>query len=245
LWYVPDTNGKGGPIERLSWGLTPPIRTTPPTPCVWTRAAQSISATASFSALTSKRPRAGAKQRRPSTGLSRARENLNLRFLRFRKSAWARLRLLGQRPHHRRHGERQLFWSGVQRSHRLPGKHEEMAQFWDRPSRPCAGTGLISSRTFRRSFRATSQLQRHRFPGDLSGEDDRSGSGEKGELQEAWSVPPTQLSSGGRQYRPDGAIYFCDWHKPLIGHMQHHLRDPNREQDHGAFTELHTKTGRS
>ena len=32
---------------------------------------------------------------------------------------------------------------------------------------------------------------------------------------------------------PDGAVYFTDWHNPIIGHMQHNLRDPSRDQTHG------------
>jgi azurin len=34
---------------------------------------------------------------------------------------------------------------------------------------------------------------------------------------------------------PDGAIYFADWSNAIIGHMQHHLRDPNRDQQHGRL----------
>ena len=34
---------------------------------------------------------------------------------------------------------------------------------------------------------------------------------------------------------PDGALYFIDWHNPIIGHMQHHLRDPNRDHEHGRI----------
>ena len=34
---------------------------------------------------------------------------------------------------------------------------------------------------------------------------------------------------------PDGALYFADWHNPIIGHMQHHLRDPNRDKAHGRI----------
>src|SRR5207247_4517316 len=34
---------------------------------------------------------------------------------------------------------------------------------------------------------------------------------------------------------PDGSIYFLDWAKPLIGHMQHHIRDPNRDKSHGRI----------
>jgi putative heme-binding domain-containing protein len=32
---------------------------------------------------------------------------------------------------------------------------------------------------------------------------------------------------------PDGAIYFLEWQNPIIGHMQHNLRDPSRDQTHG------------
>ncbi|HVR72849.1 MAG TPA: HEAT repeat domain-containing protein, partial [Planctomycetota bacterium] len=32
---------------------------------------------------------------------------------------------------------------------------------------------------------------------------------------------------------PDGALYFLDWQNPIIGHMQHHLRDPSRDHTHG------------
>ena len=32
---------------------------------------------------------------------------------------------------------------------------------------------------------------------------------------------------------PDGALYIADWHNPLIGHMQHNLRDTSRDHMHG------------
>ena len=35
------------------------------------------------------------------------------------------------------------------------------------------------------------------------------------------------------QFGPDGALYFVDWFNPLIGHMQHSLRDPKRDHSHG------------
>ena len=31
------------------------------------------------------------------------------------------------------------------------------------------------------------------------------------------------------EFGPDGALYVVDWFNPLIGHMQHNLRDPNRD----------------
>jgi len=34
---------------------------------------------------------------------------------------------------------------------------------------------------------------------------------------------------------PDGAVYFLEWQNPIIGHLQHHLRDPNRDHIHGRI----------
>ena len=39
---------------------------------------------------------------------------------------------------------------------------------------------------------------------------------------------PTDCEIGG-----DGALYVSDWSNPLIGHMQHNMRDPNRDHGHG------------
>jgi len=37
------------------------------------------------------------------------------------------------------------------------------------------------------------------------------------------------------QFGPDEALYFVDWFNPLIGHMQHSIRDPNRDHKHGRI----------
>ena len=41
---------------------------------------------------------------------------------------------------------------------------------------------------------------------------------------------PTDVEIGG-----DGALYVSDWANALIGHMQHNMRDPNRDRDHGRI----------
>lgn len=48
------------------------------------------------------------------------------------------------------------------------------------------------------------------------------------------------LLSGDKNFRPtdalfgeDGALYVSDWHNVIIGHMQHNIRDPNRDHQHG------------
>ena len=118
-----------------------------------------------------------------------------------------------------------------------PRKHPEMQEFWDRPSRPCAGTGLISSRQFPPDLQGDFlNCNVIGFQGIYMVKMSDSGSGQKGEIQESLvsstdpNFRPVAVNIG-----PDGAIYFADWHKPLIGHMQHHLRDPNREHEHGRI----------
>lgn len=41
---------------------------------------------------------------------------------------------------------------------------------------------------------------------------------------------PSDMEVGG-----DGALYVADWHNTLIGHMQHNMRDPNRDHLHGRI----------
>ncbi|HYT87857.1 MAG TPA: HEAT repeat domain-containing protein, partial [Gemmataceae bacterium] len=39
----------------------------------------------------------------------------------------------------------------------------------------------------------------------------------------------------GIMFGPDGALYVVDWYNPLIGHMQHSIRDPGRDHYHGRI----------
>src|SRR5439155_20829505 len=63
-----------------------------------------------------------------------------------------------------------------------------------------------------------------------------AGSGLKGESLE------DLVKSDDPNFRPtavdvasDGSIYFLDWSNQLIGHMQHHIRDPHRDHGHGRI----------
>ncbi|MGZ8900511.1 MAG: DUF7133 domain-containing protein, partial [Limisphaerales bacterium] len=56
---------------------------------------------------------------------------------------------------------------------------------------------------------------------------------------------PNLLNSTDKNFRPgdpkigpDGAIWFVDWHNPLIGHMQYSQRDPNRDKTRGRVYRL-------
>jgi len=56
------------------------------------------------------------------------------------------------------------------------------------------------------------------------------------------------MMSGDKNFRPtdaifgqDGALYISDWHNAIIGHMQHNVRDPNRDHQHGRIYRLTAK----
>ncbi len=58
------------------------------------------------------------------------------------------------------------------------------------------------------------------------------------------------LMSGDKNFRPsdavfapDGSLYLSDWQNVIIGHMQHNVRDPNRDHAHGRVYRI-TATGR-
>jgi glucose/arabinose dehydrogenase/lysophospholipase L1-like esterase len=119
----------------------------------------------------------------------------------------------------------------------FPGHHKSMKQFWVRPSRPCPGTGMISSRHFPEDYQGNFiNINVIGYQGMWRVKVSEDGSGIKGETMEDFvksddpNFRPSAISVA-----PDGSLYFLDWHKPLIGHMQHHLRDPNREHDHGRI----------
>jgi len=47
---------------------------------------------------------------------------------------------------------------------------------------------------------------------------------------------PTDVEIGG-----DGALYVSDWCNAIIGHMQHNMRDPNRDHEHGRIYRVTAK----
>ena len=118
-----------------------------------------------------------------------------------------------------------------------------MQQFWNRPSRPCPGTNILSSRHFpedwQGQFLNTNVIS---FQGIWRVPLTQDGAGMKGDTEyDLVKVDPAVYPT----FRPscisvglDGALYFCDWANATIGHMQHHLRDPNRDHQHGRIYKL-------
>jgi azurin len=119
-----------------------------------------------------------------------------------------------------------------------PDKHPSMKQFWERPNRPCPGTGILSSRHFPEEFQGNFlNINVITFQGIYRVKVEEEGSGLSGE-----TIPENLVSSDDPNFRPtavdvapDGSVYFVDWHNPIIGHMQHHIRDPNRDHTHGRI----------
>lgn len=120
------------------------------------------------------------------------------------------------------------------------GKHPKMEQFWARPSRPSPNSGMLSSRHFPDDWQGNFlNCNVIGFQGIYRVKVTPEGSGLKGEtLEHLVSADPAELPtfrpicvSNG----PDGAVYFCDWSQTIIGHLQHHLRDPNRDHQHGRI----------
>ena len=78
---------------------------------------------------------------------------------------------------------------------------------------------------------------------------DREGDGHRKKFGEVWGTPGLELlNSEDRNFRPtdavigeDGALYVSDWHNAIIGHMQHNIRDPNRDHKHGRIFRLTAK----
>ncbi len=117
------------------------------------------------------------------------------------------------------------------------GKHSNLKDFWARPSRPCPATGILSSRHFPEEFQGNFlNINVISFQGIYRVKVSEDGSGLKGETMEHLisstdpNFRPICISVG-----PDGTLYFCDWANNIIGHMQHHLRDPNRDHEHGRI----------
>jgi uncharacterized cupredoxin-like copper-binding protein/lysophospholipase L1-like esterase len=123
------------------------------------------------------------------------------------------------------------------------GSSAKLKEFWIRPARPSPGNMLISSRHFpedwQNNFLNTNVIS---YQGIWRVPLTQDGAGMKGDTQyELVKADPAVYPT----FRPscisvglDGALYFCDWSNATIGHMQHHLRDANRDHQHGRIYKL-------
>jgi glucose/arabinose dehydrogenase len=118
-----------------------------------------------------------------------------------------------------------------------PQKHGGMKQFFPMQWRPTCGCELVYSRHFPDDTQGDYLLNNNiGFQGILRYRVKENGSGFAGE-----AIEPLLKSSDPNfrpvalQFAPDGSLYVVDWFNPLVGHMQHSLRDPNRDHTHGRI----------
>jgi putative membrane-bound dehydrogenase-like protein len=109
--------------------------------------------------------------------------------------------------------------------------------FIEKRTRPSAGNEIVSSRHFKPEDQGDFLLCN--VIGDrsiLQHALKEDGSGFTGTEK-----PPLLFCEDGNfrpidiQFAPDGSLYICDWHQALIGHLQHNLREPNRDHHHGRI----------
>ncbi len=125
-----------------------------------------------------------------------------------------------------------------------PQKHASLKQFLTKQWRPTAGCEIVSSRHFPDDTQGDYLLNNCiGFHGVLRYRMRDDGSGFAAD-----PVEPLLQSSDPNfrpvdlQFGPDGALYVVDWFNPLIGHMQHSLRDPNRDKAHGRIWRITYKS---
>jgi putative heme-binding domain-containing protein len=117
----------------------------------------------------------------------------------------------------------------------FPQKHPSAPQIYLQRTRPCPGVEILSSRHF------PPELDDNLLVANVIGFQGilQYRLRDKDSTLGAREVEPIVKSSDPNfrpadvEIGPDGAIYFTDWHNPIIGHMQHNLRDPNRDRIHG------------
>lgn len=118
-----------------------------------------------------------------------------------------------------------------------PNKHGRLKQFLTKQWRPTCGCEFVSSSNFPKEMQGDYLLNNCiGFQGTLQYRMKDEGSG-----FHADPVEPLLQSSDRNfrpvdlQFAPDGSLYVLDWFNPLVGHMQHSVRDPNRDAKHGRI----------
>ena len=122
-----------------------------------------------------------------------------------------------------------------------PGTHPGMKTFWKQDSRPCPGTAILSSRHFPEAMQGEflnlnvigfQGIYRVDFSEDGSG---LLGTSAKPPMLQVDIAKSPNVRPIAADIAPDGSLYVLDWHNPIIGHLQHNLRDPSRDHTHGRI----------
>jgi glucose/arabinose dehydrogenase len=129
-----------------------------------------------------------------------------------------------------------------------PNKHANLKHFLTKQWRPTCGCELVTSRHFPPEAQGNYLLNNCiGFQGVLQykmHDDGQQKDPKTMQLGSGFHADPVDplLQSSDPSFRPvdiefapDGSLYIADWYNPLVGHMQHSIRDPNRDHSHGRI----------
>ncbi len=139
-------------------------------------------------------------------------------------------------------GNANYFAAGFSGRMEYPSRHAGYQTWFKQLSRPCPGNEILSSAHFPPeyqgnflngnviTFQGIYRLIMKESGSGFTAEHAKTPEGQNDYLivSSDPNFRPSDVKMG-----PDGAIYFSDWHNPIIGHMQHNLRDPNRNRTYG------------
>ncbi|HEX6984584.1 MAG TPA: HEAT repeat domain-containing protein, partial [Planctomycetaceae bacterium] len=119
----------------------------------------------------------------------------------------------------------------------FPKKHATLKQFLEKQWRPTSGCEIVSSRNFPDEMQGDYLLNNViGFQGVLQYRMKEEGSGfSASPVEPLLKSIDTNFRPVDLEFGPDGALYLCDWYNPLVGHMQHSVRDPKRDTTHGRI----------
>ncbi|MEC9093268.1 MAG: PVC-type heme-binding CxxCH protein, partial [Planctomycetota bacterium] len=115
------------------------------------------------------------------------------------------------------------------------GKGIGNKKWFQKRVRPVPATGILSSGHFAEKYNgnflicnAIGALGVYQHEVSYNGADIMATEIEPVVFSKDPNFRPSDVEMGG-----DGALYISDWHNTIIGHMQHNMRDPNRDHQHG------------
>ena len=130
-------------------------------------------------------------------------------------------------------------WWALPLSAKVPYGIEQVKveQFVPKRSRPTSGAEFVSSRHFPDAQQGDFMIcNTIGFLGISFGTKRDDGAGFVGKANgDLLTSTDGNFRPVDLEFAPDGSLYFIDWHNPLIGHMQHNARDPNRDHEHGRI----------
>jgi putative heme-binding domain-containing protein len=117
----------------------------------------------------------------------------------------------------------------------FPQKHAGAPSIYNQRTRPCPATEILSSQHFPPENQGNLLVANViGFQGILQYQIREDGASITGsEVEPVVSSSDPNFRPVDMEIGPDGALYFTDWQNPVIGHMQHNLRDPSRDTKHG------------